>query len=363
MDDFNPMQIAAVIVVLIGVMVAALVGTAVIDGVSSSAQSNSQPVMKSASPLVTTGEASSFHDTSSYFSGEVAAVLQVKDSTGEAIKLRGAGDSTYRSSSPIAFASDSTWTVSVFASWNNSFGTTNGTVYSLNGRLILQYNNATQQWVGWYYDEGDRDSYRVNVSATAQPGGLQNIQLVGNGTHFAIYRNNTRGEVADLSAESSEDPLVNASNWAGRQEELRGYDDNFSASARQALIDSPILPVNGHERTFRVMFDGTGDGSEPVYFTDASLSLSNTSVASGVAGNVLSAGTDYSVDLGSATITALSGGKLDGAPTAFVEYRFLPNKAVSSLTNDIAGSMELFAVVPLVMVAGMLFFVLYQFSE
>lgn len=361
MQDYNPLQLAAVILTLVAVMVAFLVGTAVIDGVASGAETPGEVEDRVSSPLVDTDSSVSFEDTA-YFSGEVTELYRVNDSTGEAIELRGAGDSEYRTTSSVSLSSDDTWTVSVHAGWNESYGTTNGTVYSVGGRLVLQYDNATQQWVGWYYDESTRYSHRINISATRQPGTLQNIQLVGNGTHVAIYRNNTRGGVADLSVEEYEDAL-NASNWAGRQDEFRGYDAALNQSQRQSLIDSPVQPLDSVSPTWRVYFDETGDGSEPVYFTGASLSLSNTSVASGLPGNVLSGGVDYSVDLRSGSITALASGVLDGAPTAFVHYEFTPNTAVTDLTDDIGGSMQLFAVVPIVLIAGLLFVTLNKFNE
>lgn len=362
MDDINPLQLAAVIITLIGVMVAFLVGTAVIDGVSTSAEQQQEAVDKSSSPLVEVGEAVGFQDTS-YFVGDVTTVYQVKDSTGEAIRLTGASDSMYRTSESIEIADDDTWTVSVHASWDDSRDTTNGTVVSLNGRVLVQYDNASQQWVGWYYDESTRASHRVNVSATTQPGSLQAVQVVSNGTHVAIYRNNTRGEVDDLRVERSEEPVMPASNWAGRQDELRGYDTALNASSRQSLVDSPVAPVAGESPTYRVLFDELDAGSEPVYFSDAELEVSNASAAVGLPGSVLSSGTDYAVSLAYGSITALDGGRLDGAPTAFVEYEFEPGQAVSDLTRDIGGSMQLFAVVPIVLVAGLLFIVLNQFNE
>jgi hypothetical protein len=361
MQDLNPIQLAAVILTLVGVMVAFLVGTAVIDGVASASETPGEVEDRFASPLVDTGSAASFEDTS-YFSGEVTQLYRVNDSTGKAIELRGASDSKYQTSKSVTLPSDNTWTVSVHAAFNDSYGTSNGTVYSVNGRLMLQYDNSSQQWVGWYYDEDTRYSHRINVSASNQPDTLQNVQLVGNGSHVAIYRNNTRGEVADLSVEKHEDAL-DTSNWAGRQDELRGYDAALNQSQRQRLIDSPVQPLDSVTPDWRVYFDTTSDGSEPVYFTDSTLSLSNTSVAAGLPGNVLSGGSDYSVDLDSGSITALAGGLLDGAPTAFVHYEFTPNTAVSDLTTDIGGSMQLFAVVPIVMIAGLLFVTLNKFRE
>jgi hypothetical protein len=347
MPDLSPRQAVGALVALIAIMVTFLIGTAVFGGVASVSTGGGLQA-KIASPLVEVGDAVSFQDVS-YFAGEVVGITQVNDSTGRALQLRGAPDSTYQSSGDIQFASDETWTVEVHTAWNQSFRTTNGTVYSLDGRVLLQYDNASQQWIGWYYDESTTSSHRVEIPATSQPGSLQAVHLVANGSHFAIYRNNTRGEVENLSVAGSEDPLLNASNWAGRQDELTGFDDALNASQRQHTIDNPVLPLNGANRTFRVMFD-EGGSSLPVYFTAQSLSLSNTSFRTGVPGTVLSRGADYAVDAAEGTITALAGGRLDTAPTVFVSYDLQPNQAAKKLTDDIANSFELFAILPVAIV-------------
>jgi len=352
MADFNPTQIVAVLVTLLVIMVTVLVGVAIMDGITGVGGSG-EPESRASSPLVSTGDAVSFADTS-LFAGSVKRVDNVRDSTGHSLGLRGSPNSTYESDTTFTVADDSTWTVSSWQAWNQSYGTTNGTVYSLNGRLILQYNNSSQQWVGWYYNESSRFSHRVTVAATSQPGSLQNVQLWSNGTHFTIYRNNTRGTVADLRVESHDDPLLNASNWAGRQDELRGYDTALNASSRQALIDKPVQPLAGHSPRFRIMMDEGSGSTEPVYFADATLTLENTSYVNGLPGNNLNEGSDYTVNLEDGTITALVNGQLDGAPTVFVAYTYNPGGAASGLANDIAGAYEFFAIVPIVFVAMVL---------
>lgn len=354
-------QAIGLLVGVIVIMVVALVGMTVIDGVIDVSPSG-ETESRSASPLVTVDSPVSFADTS-LFAGKVESVDRVRDSAGYALKLRGAPDSEYQSDQSFKIANDGTWTVSVHTAWNDSYGTTNGTVYSLDGRVLLQYDNTTSQWIGWYYDESTTYSHRVNVSATNQPGKLQNIQIVGNGTHIAIYRNNTRGEVADLGVERYEDPLLDASHWAGRQDELRGFDTAANASVRQQLIDSPVKPLNGQERRYRVMFDEGGGSTEPVYFTGASLSLSNTTYMPGLAGNDLLEGADYSVNLEEGSITALRGGDLDTAPTVFVEFTYTPNQAASELGSSIAGSFELFAIVPVVFLAVLVFVVVGSLQD
>jgi hypothetical protein len=355
MPDLNPKQAVGVMLAVILVMVTFLVGSSILGSVASvgSETSGGGEQARTASPLVDLGSAVEFQDTS-YFAGEVLGITSVTDSTGQAIRLHGRPDSTYQSDSAIQFATDRNWTVGVHAEFNGSYGTTNGTVYSLNGRVLLQYDTSSQQWSAWYYDEATRSSHVVNVSATRQPGALQPVHVVANGSHLAIYRNNTRGEVADLSVDRSQNPLLNASNWAGRQDELTGYDTALNASQRQAAINDPVLPLSSVSPSFRVMFDEQSP-SFPVYFTGASISVSNASFVSGLSGTVLSEGSDYAADVADGTITALDGGRLDGAPTVFVNYQFKPNAAVSGLTDDISGSLELFAVVPIALIGLLVF--------
>lgn len=354
-------QAIGLLIGVVAIMVVALVGITIMDGVVAVGPGG-QTTSQSSSPLIAVDSPASFADTD-LFAGEVESVNRVRDSTGRALLLRGASDSTYQTSTQLTIANDKTWTVSVHAEYNNSYGTTNGTVVSLDGRVLLQYDNATQEWIGWYYDEGSRYSHRVSVAAPDQPGSLATVQLVSNGTHLAIYNNNTRGGVANLGVERYDDPLLNASNWAGRQDELRGYDAALSASDRQQLIDSPVQPLNGEQRRYRVMFDEGSGTSEPVYFTSAKLSLSNTTYMPGLAGNTLTEGVDYSVNTEDGEITALDGGRLDTAPTVFVDYSYTPNKAASDLGNSIAGSFELFAIVPVAFVAFILFGALGSLRE
>ena len=312
-----------------------------------------------ADPLVTVDQPETFEDDVGYWSGEIRQVYRVNDSTGLALELTGASDSTYTSDQSVKFADDGTWTISVWAEWNDSYNTTNGTVYSLDGKVALQYDNQTSQWVGWYYNESSTDSYRVNASAPEQPNTLTNIQLSHNGTHFAIAVNGTTGEVDNTTVSSIEDPLQNTDNWAGRQEELRGYDDgDLSAAQSQQLIDKPVQPLNNANRTFRVMFDQGSGNTEPVYFSSSTLTLSNSTYVSGHPGHVLTEGTDYEIDAGAGTITALSGGLLDTAPTAFVYYRLAVNPAVMSWTDAIEDGWMILTIMPILLIAIVLIYMI-----
>lgn len=284
--------------------------------------------------------------------GDVLQVYHVNDSTGDTIRLRGADDSQFQSNEDIEFASDDTWSVATWGEWNNSYGTTNGTLLSLNGRVLIQYDNQSQQWIGWWYDDGSRDSYNVTVSSTNQPGTLEHITLVHNGTHLAIYRNNTQGDVVNTTGDNTADPLLNASNWAGRIEESRGYDDALNSSQRQQLRDSPVLPLNGANRTFRLMYDqGSGDRVS-VYFTGSSATLQNTTWTDGHPGTVLTEGTDYELDVGDGDISPNDGGRLDGAPVAWVDYEFEPSDFVAALIPGIRSGFTLFGTSVLVIPAA-----------
>jgi len=96
-----------------------------------------------------------------------------------------------------------------------------------------------------------------------------------------------------------------------------------SSSQRTTLYDTPTAPVKANE-TARIYYDArAGESSIDVYRTGGDLTLSNASVVDGFAGQdleqagVLGNG-DWRRD--GRTVIAVDGGKLDGAPVAFVDY-------------------------------------------
>lgn len=260
------------------------------------------------------------HTTLDTTLNEIPGSVTVEATTGRAIALTGASDSFVESDAPVTLASDGTWTVCTWAEVDSGAASETMTALSANGRAIIEYNGTAGNWSGWYYDDGSRNSYRVDVSAPNQPGNLTNTCLRHNGTHLSIYRNNTQGEIVNATQSNIASASVNASNWDGRLEEARIFDDALSSSERQQLVDSPVRPLPGTNRTARLMFDEGEGTTTAMYFAATDATLSNATWVAGFADPGMSRGTDYELGEHPFSIRIIAGGFLDGAPVEHVSW-------------------------------------------
>lgn len=281
----------------------------------------------------------------------------IVNSRGYAVNLTGASDSYVESGRTYEFAEDDTWTVSVWANVDSEASSDSLSAVSANGRVVINYDGSAGNWTAWYYDEGERNSYIVNVTATNQPSNWTNVQVVNNGTHLAIYANNTLGEVEDLSVNKTVDAPT-ASNWNGRLDELRTFDDALNNTRRQQLVDSPIDPQKATNRTSRVMFDEPNRDTHDIFFTNARLKTYNATSGDGLDGKVMekktlindiTGSTDYVWETSGPQIYVVEGGELDGAPVAYVEYDF--EGALSSTVGAWSSFTSLAALIPLVIIS------------
>lgn len=281
----------------------------------------------------------------------------VRDSLGNAYYFTGASDSYVESKQSVQYTQGENWSVSVWASVNQSAMSDTRAVVSLNGRLVVYHNGTSNNWVAWYYDEGARQSYEVSV-ATTSPGNLSNVIVTRNTTTLAIYRNNTQGGTADLSTTSTvESP--NASNWHGKEDELRTFGTHLNDSVRQGLVNDPVAYAEpATDRTTRIYFD-TQDA--PIYFADTRLQTSNVSLVTGHPGDVMDvknamndlAGTsDYVWDTDGPRIKPVESGLLAHQPVAFVDYSY--EGGFSNLIDSWTSFVALGALLPLVLIAAAL---------
>lgn len=272
---------------------------------------------ESVAPLIETDSFVSIKDRTGEGRGET-----VYNSRGRAIQFTGANDSYLESDSTVTIASDDNWTVATWARVNDTAGSETMTAFSANGQVLIQYNGSDGNWSVWYYDEGGRNSYRVNVSAPNQPGNLSWIAAWNNGTHLAIYRNGTRGDVIDVTGDNIVDVNVNATSWHGTLEESRTFDEALNDSQRQAVRNAPNYPLANATRTGRLMYDREVTSGIRIYHTDATATASNVTYVSGFPNETMAAGVDYEWQEYGPKIKALSGGRLDAAPVAFVDFGF-----------------------------------------
>lgn len=284
----------------------------------------------------------------------------VLDSRGYAIRLNGSNDSYVESDQQVDISSDNTWSVSVGASVNSSATADELTAVSLNGRLVITYNRTASEWRAWYYDESDRASYNLSVSGPNQPGSLATVTVVSNGTHLTLYRDNAVSDTANITGSGSFDPApVNSSEWYGRLDELRTFDTALDNSQRQTLVDDPVRGLPDATTTSRIYFDvPETTGSEPIFFSPATLQLYNAEYVDGYDGSEMdegfftSLGADYDWDNQGPAITPLDGGDLDGAAAAFISYDDYDSGAVPQLLSGFQSALVLAGILPLLLVLG-----------
>ncbi len=338
-------DLPSVIVTLVVIGVILFTGTYIANGVVQNDPGGgdvSQPAMLDGTDWTTLGDS-------------IGKNEQVYNSLGYAINLTGSSDSYFRSTEDIDVANDDTWTVSTWAAANSS--SSERTVVSLEGEIIITYDAAAGNWTGWYYDEGDRDSYTVNVSASS-PNSLTNVMLVRDGETLTIYENNTAGESVDLSGDNIVDAPITSDNWDGRIDEVRTFDDALSSSQRNSLHSDPVAPLAGTNRTARIMFDEAGKDNQLLFFAPGKVTTSNAAYSDGLDGskmdgvsvwNDITSQTDYRWDKTGPRIRAVDGGELDGAPVAYVSYRTQSNldTFADDWTQTIQMAAILFILLPL----------------
>ncbi len=307
-------------VTLVVVTVILLIGMQFVGATAIDLGSVESPTNDTASPDPITGSAVSFEDTSG--PTEILEVYRVEDSTGTAIRMDGSSDSFYQSQQAVTLAEDDTWSASTWARVQDGVTSGNRTALSVQGRVLIQHNATSDEWVGWYYDDGTGDSYRLTAAAPDQPGNLTLVTLTANATHVVLYRNASKVVSRDLSTSAVEDPELGASNWNGTVDETRLFDDYTSTSMQSVLHSNPVAPRPQRDRTARITFDeGSGD-STAIYFSSTRADVNNIAWVAGLAGHELSSGSDYTLDQSAGEITAVDGGRIDGAPVVWISYRY-----------------------------------------
>lgn len=283
----------------------------------------------------------------------------VYNSRGKAVNLTGADDSFVETNGKVRVATDGNWTVSTWAFVDSDSASDTQTAVSINGRLIINYNGTANNWTAWYYDEGSRNSYQVNVSATDQPSTFSNIVVVRNNTNLTIYRNTTVGESVNLTNESIIDAPVNSTQWDGRLDEVRTFDTAFNSAKRNELHANPVGPLKGTERTGRIMFDQANKSNQLFFFASVVVTTSNVTYSDGLPGKILeekspandTAGeSDYVWREDGPEIKPLAGGEVDGAPVVYVDYTGKVIDSVSRVISAFSAFSQIASLLPILIV-------------
>jgi len=241
--------------------------------------------------------------------------LSAQQSLGDAAQFNGKTSSL---SGNADTPHDDTWTVTTFVQLDSSVtqSTARMRVVDLNGWVIIDYN--TTNWRVIYYDDTSLNSYSTEIDAPS-PTTWTYLTAQSNGTHLIVARNNTIKSTIPLTDGSATSANFSADTLHGKVDETRVYDDNLSSSERQQPLDQPTAPLKGANETARIYYDTfPGETTVDVFRTGQDLESTDVTFVDGFAGQTTTEGTDYRRD--GATITALDGGTLDGAPAVFSTY-------------------------------------------
>lgn len=282
--------------------------------------------------------------------------------TGFAVNLTGADDSYVEARDNVELASDDTWTVSTWAYVDQGAESDNMTAVSADGRVLIQYLDGN--WSAWYYDEGARTSWRANVSASDQPTNYTLVTATSNGTHFWIYANTTKGDVVDVTGSSIEDATLNTTNWDGRLEETRTFDDRTNDTQQATLHANPVAARNDRNRTARIMYDQPGR-AQIVIFQDTVADVSNGTFSAGFAAQEMDSdsviGGDYEWSRDGPSIRPVSGGELDGFPVAYASYE-LKSNVMTDVVKGIGDAFNFASVIPILIVAALILGLVSKFG-
>ena len=178
------------------------------------------------------------------------------------------------------------------------------------GELLVAWDAG--QWVA-VYDDG-AESAVVAVDGTTDQ------------TELVVTFDDTAGELAIHADDASETAVLDAETvaqpdafrWVGTLDEVRYVDGVLTPAEIDTYQADPVDPLSSADHNARWMFNEI-DGSSPKgYEGAASATLINASYTAGVAGPDLVFGEDYNASADPLSVTVLSDGYLDGAPTAFV---------------------------------------------
>lgn len=243
----------------------------------------------------------------------------IAQSLGDSVEFTGANDSELQGSATVPH--DQTWSASL---WAEADQVRTQRAAQLGGWLMVDLvnNSGTAEWRVTYYDDADWETYQISTTASS-PTTWTHLTVTANESTLTLAENNTVVQSVPLADASGAPVPTNVSNWDGRLEETRVYNDVVSASQRQTLYSEPTAPVRANE-TARIYFDAWGDESTiDVYRTGTDLTISNATVVEGFEGQTLSSAgvfSDGDYRRSGGDLIAVDGGRLDGAPVAFVAY-------------------------------------------
>lgn len=275
-------------------------------------------------------------------------VTEVRDSTGRAASLSG-GEVVINGGLGVRDDPDDQWAFGTYASVENSSRAS--VVWSLGEEWILAYQpDYGGEFVVWHYNRSSTHSYATSVAA-ASPGSLSAVLLERDGDTITLT--NSSGATSSIVLTPGTDssaPVPTTNNLNGRLEETRSWDRTLTSAEAQTYRSDGIEPVAVGNRSARLLFDQSGTDVAVEFRTASGELRGSASRGTGLAGTVMTQGTDFSVIEfgGGLAVKPLAGGELENQPRIALST---PQSAFEQAALAIGSVFALAGVVLIVVVA------------
>lgn len=293
----------------------------------------------------------------------------VVNSRGVALSFTGADDSALKSKRDVDVSNSGNWTVSQPVLELRDTNNTQTILAIGDPNLYIQYLPAgAGNWSAVYVTT--TNSYRVNVSAPS-PENTSFVTVVKDGSTLTIYRDGTPGENVTTTSEHAIGGNLTAAEHADvTLDETRMWGEALSSSQRTAFRDHPVRPVANVQRSLRIIYDQRDADSIQLWFTGTTATATNVTYVDGFNGEVMDekdnamdliGGNDYRWRTTGPEIQPVDGGRLDGAPVAFVDYTRKGGEY--GIREGYTSVFNLADIIPLLLMAGVLFAALRGFNR
>lgn len=238
----------------------------------------------------------------------------VAATTGQAVSLDGTG---YANASEPDDWDSGDWSVAAVGSPDVDAGAYENQTYAL---LTPEGANGGELFVGWsagnwtaIYQNGTQNA-SASVEGTADQ--TPTVVTFNESDGELVIHADDQTDTGSLNDERVDEP--DPYRWVGSIDEVRYIDGEMTSEQIDTYQADPVDPLADATHLARWMFD-EGEGDEVSGYEGAEpATLISASFTSGVAGPDLVEGTDFNVSTNPLSVTVLSGGYLDGAPTAYV---------------------------------------------
>ena len=226
-----------------------------------------------------------------------------------------------------------------------------------NETILLEY--ADEKWKGYHY--GNDLSAETSINVT-DPHEFDSVCLGWNDEELELTLSNAVEQNSAYRDSNAPDRQV-AHDWFGEIDETRILNEPPDESRTSTYASDPVNPLGSAQHEARWMFnEGEGETTH-VYYSDRESTIVNGDWGDGVEGPELERGTDYNVTFAPFEITILSGGYLEDAPTAFVDWDSGVGAMLFNIVSGTGNAMQLIPIIMLVMLAAIVVVVIQRMNQ